>query len=40
MTLFTRAKIRMARKFTPTKIAIKMIVRMKPVPVTFFFVGS
>ena len=36
MTLLTRAKMRMARKLTATKIAIRMIVRMKPTPVTFF----
>ena len=33
-TLLTRAKTRMARKFTATKTAIRMMVKMKPVPVT------
>jgi len=30
----------MARKLTATKTAIRMTVRMKPVPVTFFVVAS
>jgi len=39
MTLLTRAKMRMARKLTATKTAIRMMVSMKPVVVTFFVTG-
>ena len=35
MTLLTRAKMRMARKLTATKIAISTMVSTKPAPVTF-----
>ena len=38
MVLLTREKMRMARKLTATKIAISTMVRMNPVPVTFFVV--
>ena len=40
MTLLTRANIRMARKLTATKIAIRMMVSMKPTPVTLPVVWS
>ena len=35
MTLLTRAKMRMARKLTATKTAIRTMVSTKPTPVTF-----
>ena len=38
MTLLTRAKMRMARKLTATKIAISTMVSTKPAPVTFLVV--
>ena len=40
MTLLTRAKMRMAKKLTATKIAISTMVSAKPAPVTFFVVES
>ena len=36
MTLFTMLKKRMARKLIAVKMAIRMIVKMKPVPVVIF----
>jgi hypothetical protein len=36
--LFTRAKMRMARKLTATKTAISTMVSANPAPVTFFVV--
>ena len=40
MMLLTRAKMRMARKLTATKIAISTMVSTKPTPVTLPFLES
>ena len=40
MTLLTRAKMRMARKLTATKIAISTMVSTKPTPVTLLVLVS